>query len=189
MKMNNSFKTQKRIENIGAVPEPYRTNIRQLVSLADEIFEVSGMVGSQEHELFYASIEGQIVLSLMPIKRQKRKFHSLSDFYIRDDCRGNVNPEFYNLNEIVYELYAEFTPITKFKKNKYRVNDWVTIGKVMGTKSIGYKTITKNVRVVYIYNRHISKPDEISVMVTVPGESMPRNVIKSRPDTIFWRIV
>ena len=187
--MNNSFKTKKKIENIEVVPEPYRTNIRQLVSLADEIFEVSEMVGSQEHELFYASIEGQIVLSLMPIKRQKGKFHSLSDFYIRDECRGNVNPEFYNLNEIVYELYAEFTPITKFKKNKYRVNDWVTIGKVVGYKSIGYRTITRNVRVVEIDNRNISRPDEISAVVKKPDESMSRLVIEGKPDTIFWRII
>ena len=186
--MNSAIRTKSKIENINIVPEPQRSNIRRLVSLADGIFERTGMVGSKEHELFYKSVEGQIVQSLMPIKR-KEGYPNLFDYYIRDDLRYNVDIELYDTLNIMSELNDEFVPITKFKKSNYRVNDWVTIGKIIGSESLGYKLLKKNVRVIELGFRNISSPDEISVMVVVPDESMPRRVDEGEPHPIFWRIV
>ena len=51
--MSISRETHFKIENIGVVPEPQKSNIKYLVSLVDEIFERNGMMGSQEQESFY----------------------------------------------------------------------------------------------------------------------------------------
>lgn len=186
---STNVRTQGRIANIGVVPEPHRTNIRQLVSLADGIFERTGMAGSKEHELFYECVEDQIVQSLMPIKRKEKKYLSLSNYYIRDELRHSVDPELYDTHDIILELYREFLPITKFKKSNYRVNDWVTIGKIIGYKTIGYTLFTKNVRVIEVGKMSISRPDDVSLVVVVPGESMPRHVIEGEPHKVLWRIM
>ena len=187
--MNSAIRTKSKIENINIVPEPQRSNIRNLVSLADGIFERTGMVGSKEHELFYKCVEDQIVQSLMPIKRKEGRHLNLFEYYIRDDLRYNVDTELYDTLDIMSELNDEFVPITKFKKSNYRVNDWVTIGKIIGSKSLGYKLLKKNVRVIKLGFRNISRPDEIAVMVVVPDESMPRYVIEGEPHPILWRII
>lgn len=183
------MRTQGKITDISVVPEPHRTNIRQLVSLADGIFERTGMVGSKEHELFYECVEDQIVQSLMPIKRKEKKYLSLSNYYIRDEFRHNVDPELYDTHDIILELYREFLPITKFKKSKYKIGDKVTIGKVIGYEQIGYKLITRKVKVIELGKMDMSRPDEISLDVSLPGEIMPRRVIEGKPHNIFWRIL
>lgn len=187
--MNSAIRTKSKIENINVVPEPQRSNIRRLVSLADGIFERTGMVGSKEHELFYKSVEDQIVQSLMPIKRKEGGYLNLFDYYIRDELRYNVDNELYDTLDIISDIHYEFLPITKFKKSNYRVNDWVTIGKIIGSESLGYKVLKKNVRVIKLGVRNISRPDEIALEVTVPDESMPRYVIEGEPHPILWRIV
>ena len=171
------------------VPEPQRTNIRYFVSLADGIFERTGMVGSKEHELFYECVEDQIVQSLMPIKRKECKYLSLFDYHIRDELRHSADTELYDTYDIMSELYKEFLPITKFKKSNYRVNDWVTIGKIIGYKSIGYKVLKKNVRVIEVGTMSISSPDKTWLMVILPGESMPRRVDEGEPHNVLWRII
>jgi len=147
------------------------------------------MVGSKEHELFYNCIEDQIVQSLMPIKRKEGKYLNLFDYYIRDELRYNVDNELYDTYDLFSELHNEFATITKFKKSNYRVNEWVTIGKIIGYKTIGYTLVTKNVRVIELGSKNISRPDEISLVVAVPGESMPRLVIEGEAHRVLWRIV
>ncbi|MCK4668204.1 hypothetical protein KAU33_15745 [Candidatus Dependentiae bacterium] len=187
--MNYVLRTKSKIENINVVPEPQRTNIRRLVSLADGIFERTGMVGSKEHELFYECVEDQIVQSLMPIKRKEKKYLSIYEYYIRDELRHSIDSELYDTHDIILELYREFLPITKFKKSNYKIGDKVTIGKVIGYERVGYKLITREAKVIEVGKMNMSRPDEISLSVSVPGEIMPRHVIEGKPDHIFWRIV
>lgn len=187
--MNSVIRTKSKIENINVVPEPQRTNIRRFVSLADGIFERTGMTVSKEHELFYQCVEGQIVLSLMPTKRKKGEYLALSDYYVRDGLRHSVDNELYDTHDIILDLYREFRPITKFKKCNYKIGDWVTIGKIAGTEGLGYKKVTKKVRVIGIGKMNIANPESISLTVSVPGEVMPRHVIEGEPHNVLWRIV
>lgn len=186
--MKSTFITHKRIDNIDAVPEPQRANIQYFISLADEIFKRTGMVDSKEQELLYDCVEGQIVLSLMPDKRKEGGYLSLSDYYIRDELRHTVDNEAYDTHDIILDLYREFRPITKFKKCNYRIGDWVTIGKIAGTEGLGYKKVTKKVRVIGIGKMNIAKPDSVSLTVSVPEEVMPRHVIEGEPHAVLWRI-
>lgn len=181
-------KTQSKIENISLVPEPQRSNIRNLVSLADEIFIKTKLAGSQLHELFYDCVEGQIILSLMPIKRKERKYLSIYDFHIGDDIRHKVDDEIYDVHDVILDLYREFFPITKFKKSNYKVGDKVTVAKVFGFKSIGYKLVTKEARIIGIGVMNISRPDDVTADVLIEDDISPTHVSQGAPHTIFWRL-
>ena len=183
---STNVKTQHKIENIGIVPEPQRTNIRYFVSLADDIFTRTGMVGSQEQEMFYKSVEGQIILSLMPLKRKEGKYLSLSDFHI-GDMPSEYN-EIYDVHKVILELWREFYPITKFKEIKYKVKDRVTVAKVVGSESLGYTLVTKEARVIEIGRMNIANPDSAVLDVIIEDDIMPTRVSEGKPHMIFWRL-
>jgi len=182
----NTIRTQEKIENISMVPEPQKSNIRNLVSLADGIFARTGLVGSQEQEMFYDCVEGQIVLSLMPLKRKERKYLSLSDYHI--GTMHNADSEVYDTHDIILELYREFVPITKFKKSNYKVKDQVTVAKIIGSESLGYKLITRKARIIGIDKMNIAHPDDAVVDVIIGDNIMPTRVTEGEPHMIFWRL-
>lgn len=182
------IKTQSKIENIGMVPEPQRTNIRSLVSFADGLFKRSGLTGSKVHDFFYECVEGQIIISLMPIKRKEGDYLSLSDFNIGDISRYDDYSEIYNIHRVILDLHLEFTQITKFKKVNYKVKDKVAVVKIIGSKSLGYKLITRDAKIINIGNMHIARPDDPVLDVFIGKNTSVTRVTKGDPHTIFWRL-
>lgn len=177
--MSISRETHFKIENIGVVPEPQKSNIKYLVSLVDEIFERNGMMGSQEQESFYECVEGQIILSLMPIKRKKINYLSLSDIHIND----------IDINNIILNLYREFVSITKFKKSNYKVRDKVTVARLIPSKSLGHELITREARIIWIMDMNIAKPDDAVVSLIMEDDIFPIRVCEGEPHVNCWRLV
>lgn len=181
-----SERTQYKIGNISEVPEPQRSNIRNLISLADDMFARNGLTGSHTHELLYNCVEGQIVLSLMPTKRKEGDYLSLSAFKIADNI--DYDNEIYDIHNIILDLHLEFLKITKFKKMNHKVNDKVTVMKVIGSESMGYKLITRDAKVIGIGNMNIARPDYAVLDVLIGDDISPTRVTKADPHPIFWRL-
>lgn len=166
-----NVRTYRKIDKIEKVPEPYRTNIRYLISQADDLFTRNEIKGGMIHGFLYDCVEGQIVISTMPIKRKEKYYNKIDDFYIDDRVGFSGMSE---LHGIMKDLKDQFMQFTKFKTRKHNIGDWVKIRKDTNNKGLisdfDLNHGGKKAKVVKLAERYLSDPEYEGFYIRIDGK-------------------
>lgn len=159
-------RTYRKIQKIEKVPEPYRTNIRYLISQADDLFTRNEMKGGMIQGFLYDCVEGQIIISTMPIKRKEQFYNYIGHFYIDDRVGFSGMRE---MREIMKELGDQFMQFTKFKTRRHNISDWVKIRKDTNNKEL-ISDVGKKAKIVKLAKRDLSNPEYEAFFIRIDGK-------------------